>query len=111
MGRPRKQRVMEYAKVPVTAVAIVEHDIVESNGKIAVQITAEEIEKCKCIQYEGEDFHCKIHTAKAECPKCKCIDTNLDVPGALTPMANYRCRVCGIFYMRNMIDGKYLYSP
>ena len=70
----------------------------------------EEPAECNCVDYEGQDFDCKMHVPVTHCPRCNCIDTGLEIVGALEPMKNYQCRVCGIFFMRNMVTGEHIHN-
>lgn len=112
----RKNKALELEIVPqyiaptvsVPDIVVTEEDKVYENGSIAVEIKA--VEKCNCKDYEGQDFFCQLHRVITECPKCHCVDAEREILGALNPVKNYACRICGIFYMRNMVSGDYIYS-
>ncbi|MBI2020211.1 hypothetical protein HYS94_02210 [Candidatus Daviesbacteria bacterium] len=103
-------------------VFVIEEEEIEDKGKIAILMTArqcecdnnekcsceEEKQACSCKDYEGQDFNCLVHEAKVECPVCHTIDTEIFIPNHLPPFNHYRCRICGMFYQRNMVDGMYI---
>lgn len=102
----------------------------EDEGKVEIDLTVEaeeeekeeeevpalknkwgvETELCRCDNYEGDDLFCKMHEPLVECPKCHTIRTEIPLFGALPPMKQYRCRICGIAYKRNMVDGTYVWN-
>lgn len=44
------------------------------------------------------------------CPYCKIPNAQTKLSGALPPMIQYKCDLCGRFYMRNSATGEYLYE-
>ena len=65
---------------------------------------------CSCENYDGDSFECTMHTPRTECPNCKCVDAEKEINGALAPMKQLQCTICGSFYMRNFANGEYLYE-
>ncbi len=70
-----------------------------------------EVRECGvCVDYEGQDYFCKVHEAKVECPECHCIDVERETRVHAPSIKNYRCTICGIFYMRREETGEYIHG-
>lgn len=102
----RRNPTMKKKEIP--EFAIVSTEMTDGN-KIATTVQVIET-KCLCKDYEGQDYFCKTHTPKVECPKCHCIESEVPIPDNAPSVIHYMCRVCGVFYMRNTEDGSYNYS-
>mgnify|MGYP001586297126 CR=1 FL=1 len=77
-------------------------------GGIIAQMEVLEKPSCGCVKYSGDNFFCRIHPPKVECPKCHCIDSEIEEKSDYpTSVKNYHCRICGEFYLRKMGNGSY----
>lgn len=89
----------------VPDIVVLQTERIYDNGAISVQITAEPV--CNCKDYDGQDFFCGSHKTIAECPRCHSIKADIEITNWIYPTKNLRCRVCGIFYIRDMVTGQY----
>lgn len=98
---------MAGVKAETPSVVLLEQQYEAPSGAIVAEITA--VPVCPCKGYEGQNYFCEVHEAKVECPKCHCIEAELEVPNKMPSVTNFRCRVCGIFYTRTDETGDIQY--
>lgn len=64
---------------------------------------------CSCVNYDGDEYFCKVHEPKVECPKCCSVGDERKLRSDEDAFLRFSCKVCGAFYVRNTEDGQYLY--
>lgn len=103
--------IVEPIVVPEVFVEIKTEEENPHDGSIAVQVTVEDITpvapQCTCIGYEGQAYFCTLHTSKVECPRCHCVDTEQEIADPTPSVIHYKCKICGIFYLRQLETGEY----
>lgn len=63
-------------------------------------------EDCVCRGYEGQGWNCPLHGAVVECPRCRCINTELEEVRDEVQVT-YRCGLCSAHYFRDRATGEY----
>ena len=102
-----KRAIVQKTQETNLPILVVEETIeTESNGIVA-RLKVISMPECSCKGYEGQDYFCKMHEAKVECPKCQCIDAEKEMANPMPSIKNYHCSICGIFYLRNIENGDY----
>ena len=104
MGRKIKRQYIR--KQPLPDFVVVSKSAEPNNGQIEERLEVFDL-KCLCENYEGQNWDCKVHVPKYECPYCRGIDSEKEIEKQL-PDKRFRCLDCGYFYVRNMDTGKYL---
>jgi len=105
----RKEVSLDYQEKPIFAVT--EEIGTTEKGQLGMRLQVEEV--CNCGEFEGSSYNCSIHAPVMWCPKCHCVGTeilsnNQEHLSKEIPTREYRCAICGVFYMRNWDTGKYL---